>query len=239
MANTAPNWRYWRSIPEVTPREAVSLSLGIEPQTAPRLDPRGYTNAEVVTTPFSTARAARRKAFGLATAEYAASPDGHEFMEREAILRANIGAGRPLQYSSGISYYGHEGTPKLLLRQFAEWADDLGWEIPRELQELNGSPSRADLTARVEAQSEEIARLRAQLADHWPWGAHETALLRQLAAAADRFWKNFDPKDHGTAPRNQDVIEWLTEPERGVPKRVAEIMAQILRADSLPAGRRR
>lgn len=221
----------------------MSLSLGIEPQTAPRLDPRGYTHAEVrglATTPFDNARAAQRKALGLVTAEYAASPDGHEFMEREAILRANIGAGRPLQYSSGISYYGgNEGTPKLLLRRFAEWADDVGWEIPRELQELNGAPSRAELTARVEAQSEEIERLRAQLANQWPWGTHETVFLRHLAAAADRFWKNVDPKDPGTAPRNQDVIEWLMKPERGVPKRVAEIMAQILRADGLPAGRRR
>ncbi len=71
----------------------------------------------------------------------------------------------------------------------------------------------------------------------WPWGDYETNLLRHLAAAADRFWKNYDPTDKTTAPTNQQVIDWLKD--RGVADRNAEIMAKILRADDVPPGPRR
>lgn len=71
----------------------------------------------------------------------------------------------------------------------------------------------------------------------WPWGNHETELLRKLALAADRFWKLYDPNDPTTAPTSKQVIEWLKQ--QGVADRTAEIMAQILRADGLPSGRRK
>lgn len=70
----------------------------------------------------------------------------------------------------------------------------------------------------------------------WPWGNHETKLLTDFAAAADRFWKNYDPTDMTTAPRNKDVQTWLKG--RGVSDRMAEIMATILRADGIPRGPR-
>lgn len=70
----------------------------------------------------------------------------------------------------------------------------------------------------------------------WPWGAHETELLRKLADAANRFWRLYDPDDYTTAPTNQQVSEWLKT--QGVAQRTAEIMATILRADSLPTGPR-
>ncbi len=35
----------------------------------------------------------------------------------------------------------------------------------------------------------------------WLWGDHETKLLRDFAAAADKFWKNYDPSDK--APSRQ------------------------------------
>lgn len=71
----------------------------------------------------------------------------------------------------------------------------------------------------------------------WPWGRHETDLLRKLAAAAQRFWSNYDPADPTTAPTNQQVIDWLKG--QGVSERTAEIMATILRADGLPTGPRK
>lgn len=71
----------------------------------------------------------------------------------------------------------------------------------------------------------------------WPWGSHETQLLRNLAEAADRFWSRYDPTDNTTAPTNQQVITWLKE--RGVAERTAEVMATILRADGLPTGPRK
>lgn len=71
----------------------------------------------------------------------------------------------------------------------------------------------------------------------WPWGRHETELLRKLAAAAQRFWSNYDPSDPDTAPTNEQVIDWLKGEH--VSQRTAEIMATILRADGLPMGRRK
>jgi hypothetical protein len=70
-----------------------------------------------------------------------------------------------------------------------------------------------------------------------PWGNHETRYLRKLAQASDRFWKLYDPSDPTTAPTNNMVVEWLVE--EGIPRRTAEIMATILRADGLPSGPRR
>lgn len=66
---------------------------------------------------------------------------------------------------------------------------------------------------------------------------HSTQLLEHLAAAAERFWKNYDPTDYTTAPTNETVAAWLME--RGVAGRVADIMAQILRADGIPPGPRK
>jgi hypothetical protein len=75
------------------------------------------------------------------------------------------------------------------------------------------------------------------LSREWPWGTYETELLRKLALAANRFWRNYDPADTSTAPINKDVIDWLVE--HGVANRTAEIMATILRVDGLPTGPRK
>lgn len=73
-------------------------------------------------------------------------------------------------------------------------------------------------------------------APQWPWGSHDTKLLGHLAAAAERFWKNYDPTDHTTAPLSEDVKGWLQE--RGLSSGVASAIAQILRANDLPSGPR-
>lgn len=71
----------------------------------------------------------------------------------------------------------------------------------------------------------------------WPWGSHETKLLRDLAAATQRWWVNVDPMDNTTAHTNEEVANWLVK-ERGVSPRMAQSMATILRADGLPPGPR-
>ena len=71
---------------------------------------------------------------------------------------------------------------------------------------------------------------------NWPWGSHETELLRHLAAAANRCWVNYDPSDPSTAPTNAQVAEFLKG--RGVSTSMADKMATILRADGLPPGPR-
>jgi hypothetical protein len=75
------------------------------------------------------------------------------------------------------------------------------------------------------------------LSRDWPWGNYETDLLRHLAAAANRFWRNYDPSDPSTAPTNKEVVNWLVE--QRVANRTAEIIATILRADGLPSGPRK
>ena len=72
----------------------------------------------------------------------------------------------------------------------------------------------------------------------WPWGSHETKLLRALAEAGEQWWSTYDQDDKTTAPTNEDVSEWLRH-KHGVAARVAEVMAQILRADDIPQGPRK
>lgn len=83
----------------------------------------------------------------------------------------------------------------------------------------------------------EEAETSASISGKWPWGDHETELLKKLADAASKFWVLYDPDDHTTAPTNQQVIDWLME--QGVAKRTAAVMATILRADGLPTGPRK
>ena len=92
------------------------------------------------------------------------------------------------------------------------------------------------LTARVNELEAQIAAM-GNTSNKWPWGEHETDLLRKLESAARRFWVNYDSTDHSTAPTSGEVAKWLNE--RGVADRVAEIMAQILRAEGIPKGPRR
>lgn len=110
---------------------------------------------------------------------------------------------------------------------FASWADGKGWNLPPEF------PRPQTETVVYPVATEGLY----DACSKWPWGDHETDLLRSLAAAGKRFWKNYDLTDNTTAPTNHQVIDWLKE--QGVSVRVAEIMAQILRPDGLPTGPRK
>ena len=58
-------------------------------------------------------------------------------------------------------------------------------------------------------------------------------LMRVLEAAAHEFWSTYDPDDRSTVTFNHVVSDWLQKEHR-IPKRMAETMATILRADDLP-----
>lgn len=107
--------------------------------------------------------------------------------------------------------------------EYTEW-----WVVPK--QEIERFEQKYGL-------AEEITTASTTAAAAWPWGSHETELLRKMSAAASRFWRNYDPTDYTTAPKNADVAEWLQS--QGVAERVSAIMAQILRADGLPPGPRK
>lgn len=80
-------------------------------------------------------------------------------------------------------------------------------------------------------------RVAPQPTTKWPWGNYETKLLRELAAAAERFWTHYDPSDPSTAPTSKQVEKWLVD--RAVALRTAQVMATILRADGLRSGPRK
>lgn len=67
--------------------------------------------------------------------------------------------------------------------------------------------------------------------------AYQTKLLALLLEGARQWWSSYDPADPTTAPKNDEVKAWFKK--NGVADRVAEVMAQILRADGLPTGPRK
>jgi hypothetical protein len=115
--------------------------------------------------------------------------------------------------------------------------------LPESWAQSIEDAEHSDLTeemAAVAATEEQVngeSPLASQDSKKWPWGNHETELLRKLAAAADRFWQRYDHTDATTAPTNKQVIDWLKT--KGVAQRTAEVMATILRADGLPTGPRK
>ena len=126
----------------------------------------------------------------------------------------------------GVAYrtYPRAGVAGFDLRLFGRWARETRkWQLPDEFPMPVEKPKAATRSA--------VASV-----GPWPWGTYETKWLKHLAAAAEHFWTPYDPKFPATAPTSEDVTAWLIA--RGVPKRVAEIMAQILRDDALPPGPR-
>lgn len=86
---------------------------------------------------------------------------------------------------------------------FLAWAQIVFESLPSELlvQANYTAPITEDLqrlTARIKELESELSS-QAEAAKHqWPWGVHETELLRKLAAAASKFWVRYDPQDATT-----------------------------------------
>jgi len=114
------------------------------------------------------------------------------------------------------------------IADFAEWARRVSLELPPVL-EL--------------AADRKLGAQHSADGGRWPWGNYETELLRWLAAAAEKFWVNYDPADPSTAENSETVVAWLEAQSlsggRQIANRTAQIMAQLLRADGLPMGPRK
>jgi hypothetical protein len=111
---------------------------------------------------------------------------------------------------------------RVRLSEFAAFCARQNWKIPDELAAFA-------LDRDVHRPTPFVGR--------WPWGAHETELLRHMAEAGKKFWALYDPTDPSTAPTNKQIEDWLQA--RGVAIRIAEVMATILRADGLRPGPRK
>ena len=131
--------------------------------------------------------------------------------------------------------------PKSCGLEFKGWGpDNVGWRRA-ELQTLLDSH---ELTVTLypplpgfEPKSPPIPAEESTPLGGWPWGTHETELLRKLAMAASKFWTNYEPSQPDTAPTNEQVSKWLEK--EGVRKRNAQVMATILRANGLKTGPRK
>lgn len=131
------------------------------------------------------------------------------------LAKSNIGAGGILKLTSKSAEGIEESEVKL--SNFVTWLNSIEHQPPAEFPWQPEAMTFSNM--------------------NWPWGRHETDSLRKMAAAAHKFWKNYDPSDPTTAPTNKQVAEWLKAQE--VADRTAEVMASILRADGLATGPRK
>lgn len=121
-------------------------------------------------------------------------------------------------YASGLLH--NKNTPQ----DFINWLQSKNFTLPKELlQAIDKQKEKAT----TQADNDNAPLIF----------THNTRLLRELLNAANKFWDNYDPTDKTTASTNETVEKWLIK-ERGVSQRVAEVMAQILRADHIPVGRK-
>lgn len=213
----APDWDYLRQHSTLQLGSLCALSVGLHPAFA---DPSWVFN--VAMPHFS----------GTDSDELHPLEDAPEGAKRAALLddflrRVRIAAAELVPRGTLPIADGAADGERTVVRvaDFAKWADGKGWNLHPEFPK----PNAASYPVVPEGLTDGGAK--------WPWGNHETELLRKLAAAAEALWTNYDPTDKTTAPTNQQVSEWLQE--RGVSKPTADATATILRADGLPTGRRK
>lgn len=211
----APDWDYLRQYPALQLASLCALSVGLHPAFA---SPGWVFNLAM---PHFT---------GTDPDEYCPLEDAAEATKRAALLddflrRVQIAVGNLVPRGTlPITDGAADGEQTVVkVADFVAWAGGMGWNLPDEMKCMGPYPEAEEGLQDGGA--------------GWPWGNHETELLRKLAAAAAKFWTNYDPTDNTTAPTNQAVAAWLKR--QGVSERVAEIMAQILRPDGLPTGPRK
>jgi hypothetical protein len=115
MDRRVPDWTYWLHVPDVSPVEAVALSLDIDPKSLSIV--QGVHG---------------RSLRGVPEAEAA------EFAKRLDLTKRNIGP--TLVVMNGREHQRGE-EPKIRLKRFATWAAQIEWLIPAELAALAGPES--------------------------------------------------------------------------------------------------
>lgn len=117
-------------------------------------------------------------------------------------------------------------------------------EFPATLSELQGFLDRSGNYGSIDAF--EMADFVLEndspgAAGTWPWGKHDTALLRAFASAGT-LWMHYDPREPKTAPKAAAVVAAAMELQgrkgQTVSRNLATAMATILRADDLADGPR-
>ena len=112
-------------------------------------------------------------------------------------------------------------------------ADDLRTAIQHASSALSASGGQQSTSGAIKPESSSTPKAQGRSEN----SAHQTKLLELLQEGAKQWWGSYDPDDPSTAPESKDVAAWFKN--KGAGKRVAEVMAQILRADGLAPGPRR
>lgn len=153
---------------------------------------------------------------GFSPSEYGELPRVYHDRLKIALDHVDDGKLPIIGYKQVVDRGSVGSVPLVGLGEFKTWFEQLFREkLPNEW------PSPA-----IEADSHE---------QDWPWGPHQTKLLLDLDAAARRFWTAYQPGKPSTAPKSNEVEQWLTS-ERGVRQKWALAIAKILRADDMPSG---
>jgi hypothetical protein len=217
------DWAHVRELAVMPLVDLCAYSVGLHPEYARLV--RGMTTIDPEDIPKPEEHAAELAAYR--------NDRVMEWERRAAVAVNHVVAGTLPVVRNPTSFGGYdpyEALPgdaeKIVVKvaDFVAWADGLGWKLPPKFPRPGQDPVGRE-------------RLTHGGCPKWPWGDYETPLLRKLAAAAERFWKRYDPDDPTTAPTNQQVVEWLKEQD--VSERTAEVMATILRDNELPPGPRK
>ena len=210
---TKPDWKRWNAYDLLEVWQAVALSIDRDPA--------------------SIADHRKRRTSGLRGGPIRLFDGGPEFDKRLDILQSAYDR-HPSQFVR-LNDPNAGFRPFEQVKVFPEKVRDFfvsrGFDVPQEWRLTHSQlPEHASVGASQTNSAVPSGR--------WPWGRHETELLRHLDAAARKWWANYDPDDPTTAPTNEKVAEWL-QSDRGLTSdRMANAIATILRADNLPPGRR-
>lgn len=218
---------HYNLFPNFSLREAAYLASGIDPRAIPR-----HTTADAVLEQMTRAVEAtfdflalmgevhdRRRFRSEYLVPIAVDPDSPDHPPLVPIRKIAIANANAL-FRNGSSDLRFDRA------EIQRWINENGRGFQSKYQFVLGEASSLP---KVEAPNAN---------GRWPWGSHETELLRQLEAAALRFWgETYDPDDDETAPTNEQVAEWLL-PRVGNSRRIADAIATLLRKDGLRSGRR-
>jgi hypothetical protein len=140
----------------------------------------------------------------------------------DAIDKFNLYSSRleTAQEEAGVAFKVRRGRVRMV--EFSGWAIGLS-KLSTEWRNL---PAAFELFA------------SGAPAPQWPWGDRSTELLDHLVEAA-KLWKDYDSSKPATAPVLAEVVEFLTKRKwkgKLISKRMATVMAQLLKADDLRPG---
>lgn len=138
------------------------------------------------------------------------------YSRRLSVLKNNALADRFGEFDS----ISGSGASEYSISKYVQFAKELEWEIPSQLQEA---------LSREQDGNNKFDQAAA-------FNPHKSDWLQYYNQASARFWANVDPMDKSTHPNNNVVVEWLVS--KGVTRRNAESGATAIRPDFASTGRK-